>query len=121
MDQKELTERITKHLYDYLNISPSGQIRQSILGVVPVVRSLIHKIKDEIEKEYEEKYEDKSEAIAVWWKIEDVLQVAYEEDVELSNGEAYLILEQLKKKHDCNYGITWDTIRLYVNDSTLWS
>jgi hypothetical protein len=33
----------------------------------------------------------------------------------MSDEDARDILEELDNRHDCNYGVTWDTIHHYVD------
>ena len=65
-----------------------------------------------------------SNQIYIVWHIEDVHEVAKEcvakdlDEVEspLSDDEAREILATIKRQHDAEYGITWDTLRCHVSD-----
>lgn len=62
---------------------------------------------------------DKNTQIAIVWSIEDVQG----QDETLTDEEAMNVLDMLENKHDCNYGISWDTIddtiaNLYPNGGT---
>lgn len=53
--------------------------------------------------------------ISISWGVEDVEQRATENGYLLGEGEALAVLQMLKDKHDCNFGITWDTIDDYLS------
>jgi hypothetical protein len=46
--------------------------------------------------------------IAAIWSVEDVQQ----ERPNLTEDQAWEVLQRVEHYHDCNYGITWDTLRL---------
>lgn len=48
--------------------------------------------------------------IAIVWGTEDILTKAKEKEIKLTEKEARLILKNLQRNHDCEYGITWETI-----------
>ena len=52
--------------------------------------------------------------ISLHWHISDV-QDAAGSHPEMSDEDARDILEELDNRHDCNYGVTWDTIHHYVD------
>ena len=59
--------------------------------------------------------------IGIFWGIEDVKQVAKDDyNTELSDEDAWDVLNKIEHHHDCNYGVTWDNIHLelegYVGD-----
>lgn len=64
-------------------------------------------IRDELEKEG---------YIMHFWHINDIEQVAEEENIELTEDEIENIRQDLGENTDCNYGITWDSIRSRVLD-----
>jgi hypothetical protein len=45
--------------------------------------------------------------VAILWSVDDVKEIR--ED--LTDGEAFLVLEQCAHEHDASLGITWDTLR----------
>jgi len=49
---------------------------------------------------------DVNSQIAIIWSIEDVLEV----NNNLTDEQAFAVLTTLDRYHDCNYGISWDTI-----------
>lgn len=53
--------------------------------------------------------------ISISWGVEDVEQRATENGYFLGEGDALTVLQMLKEKHDCNLGITWDTIDDYLS------
>jgi len=52
-------------------------------------------------------WEDK---IAVVWGAEDVVDYAKQQKKRISKAKANEILQDMLRHHDCEYGITWDTI-----------
>jgi len=52
-------------------------------------------------------WEDK---IAVVWGAEDVIDYAKQQKKRMSKAKAIDILQEMLRHHDCEYGITWDTI-----------
>ena len=50
--------------------------------------------------------------IAVIWSIEDVQQ----ERPDLTDDQAWEVLQRVEHYHDCNYGITWDHLRMTADD-----
>ena len=53
--------------------------------------------------------------ISIIWATEDVLMRADELGVKLSEQEADEILDDLLRHHDCQIGICWDTIGIYIH------
>lgn len=49
-------------------------------------------------------------SIAILWSTDDIIERAKENYHTLTKEDAFIILSNLKKNHDCNYGITWETI-----------
>jgi ribosomal protein L10 len=58
----------------------------------------------EVLKKY---WEDK---IAIVWGAEDVIDAAKQQKKRMSKAKAIDILQEMLRHHDCEYGITWDTI-----------
>lgn len=52
-------------------------------------------------------WEDK---IAIVWGSEDVIGYAKDQGKDISEEDARDILQTMFQKHDCEYGITWETI-----------
>jgi hypothetical protein len=50
--------------------------------------------------------------IAVIWSVDDVQQ----ERPDLNPDQAWKVLQRVKKYHDCNYGITWEHLRMAADD-----
>jgi hypothetical protein len=50
--------------------------------------------------------------IAAIWSIEDVQQIR----PDLSDDQAWEVLQQCDRKHDCNLGLTWDAIEYAADD-----
>lgn len=55
---------------------------------------------------------DKNTQIAIIWSIEDVQG----QNETLTDEEAMNVLDVLKDRHDCNYGISWDTIDITIDN-----
>jgi hypothetical protein len=53
----------------------------------------------------------KRQQIAAVWSVEDV----QENRPDLSDDAAWQVLQSVEDDHDCNYGITWDTLRITAN------
>lgn len=49
--------------------------------------------------------------IDVTWSTFDVLFKAEEMEIDLTQDQAVEILQNIKKSHDCENGITWETIK----------
>ncbi len=54
--------------------------------------------------------------IKLSWCIEDVMERAKQRSIKLSRKEAALVLETCLHRHDCNLGITWDTLDVWTDD-----
>ncbi len=54
--------------------------------------------------------------LRVLWHKDDILRVAEENDVTLTDDEVYDIITDLEQNHDANYGLSWDTINDVMND-----
>lgn len=54
--------------------------------------------------------------LRVLWHKDDILKVAQENDVTLTDDEIHFIMEDIEENHDANYGLTWDTINDVMND-----
>ena len=55
---------------------------------------------------------DPNRHIAIIWSIEDVQ--AIRED--LSDEQAMKVLHEVKRKHDCDEGVHWDTLRYWADE-----
>ena len=53
----------------------------------------------------------KRRQIAIIWSTEDV----HQERPDLTDDQAWEVLQQVESCHDCNYGITWDTLTCVAN------
>jgi hypothetical protein len=54
--------------------------------------------------------------IVIKWSTEDVLAMAESMDVELTETQADIILDNLLKYHDANVGINWDVINFHIEN-----
>ena len=51
------------------------------------------------------------DSISLVWHIDDVLHQAKEDGHTLTKKEAREVLSSVESNHDCNFGVSWDTIR----------
>jgi hypothetical protein len=54
-------------------------------------------------------------AVAIWCE-DDVLELAQEEGIKCSRKRAREIIDEIDHKQDCELGISWTTIRVYLNE-----
>jgi hypothetical protein len=54
-------------------------------------------------------------AVAIWCE-DDVLELAKEEGIKCSRKRAREIIDEIDHKQDAETGISWNTIRLYLDD-----
>jgi hypothetical protein len=52
--------------------------------------------------------------IKIVWTLSDVLDIAAEMDFEITDEQGCEILLNIEHNHDCNYGVTWDTLKYWV-------
>lgn len=57
-----------------------------------------------------------TDEIAIIWHLDDVKGRAKENDIDLDDDLARQVLKLMESRHNCNYGITWDTIDSYINE-----
>jgi|TARA_R110002124_G_scaffold158167_1_gene325281 hypothetical protein len=50
--------------------------------------------------------------ITISWSVEDVLSL----DDSLTTDQCIEVLDMAEKHHDANYGISWDTLSIYIED-----
>ena len=60
-------------------------------------------------------FENQHVAVAIWCE-DDVLELAMEEGIKCSRKHAREIIDEIDHKHDATMGISWDTIRIYLNE-----
>lgn len=53
--------------------------------------------------------------IRVLWHKDDILKVAEENDVTLTDDEVHMIIEDIEESHDSNYGLDWDFIAMKID------
>ena len=54
-------------------------------------------------------------AVAIWCE-DDVLELAKEEGIKCSRKRAREIIDEIDGKQDCELGISWTTIRVYLKE-----
>jgi chromosomal replication initiation ATPase DnaA len=79
-------------------------------------RIAVTAIEDDIEQFIDILLEDaKDNTISIVWSIEDVTEQARKDGKEITEDQAREILQMMKDNHDCNFGITWETISAYID------
>jgi hypothetical protein len=122
----------TNQKWDWYDLEKIGQVRDAIQDIIVDWLGLC------TEQEFypylaEEKIEKSNlpDVISIEWSTDDVKQIvderregsASEKEIKklnsLTDNDLRKILDIVKDRHDCNYGITWDTLRsaisYYVN------
>lgn len=69
----------------------------------------------EVIKHIERLGADKVYAVSIWM-VDDVLSVAAERGIGITEAEAEEILERVHQRHDAEYGINWDVLRGFLPD-----
>jgi len=59
---------------------------------------------------------DTTKTIYIAWGVEDILDRAEERNLEITDDIAQNILYRMDHRHDCEYGITWTTIDVYLDE-----
>lgn len=54
--------------------------------------------------------------LIITWCIEDVIERAKERDIKVTKKQAREILTIIDRRHDCNIGISWDTLDCWTDD-----
>lgn len=54
--------------------------------------------------------------IAIVWSAQDIMNRAEDNDIDITEEQAKDILNSILEKHDCEQGITWDTIDLAIQE-----
>ncbi|MDB4590933.1 hypothetical protein OAH77_04450 [Flavobacteriaceae bacterium] len=63
------------------------------------------------------KADETLQRISITWSTWDVIEYAKEhKNVEITEWLAYRILTAIERSHDCNYGITWDSLDFGIDD-----
>jgi hypothetical protein len=52
----------------------------------------------------------------IYWGVEDVKGRAKELNILLSEEQVAKVLKDMERTHDCNYGVTWETIDFHVGE-----
>ena len=61
--------------------------------------------------------DDSQHYAAPIWCTEDVIAKAKEMHKRITKNMANDIIDQIDRKHDCEMGITWDTLECYIDDA----
>ena len=54
--------------------------------------------------------------IYICWSIKDIIERGKENNIKVSDQNAQKILKNINDKHDCNYGISWNTIDCHIDE-----
>lgn len=65
--------------------------------------------------EHLQHYPDDTPVCFILWLPQDVIDRAKEQNITLDADQAGEVLESLHDNHDCNYGITWETIDVQLD------
>lgn len=76
------------------------------------------KLKEYTDYELTQELEKRDLAVVVWSWI-DVHDRAEEVEVEITEKQAKAIIRNIHRMHDCNYGITWDTIDYHIDETLI--
>lgn len=55
--------------------------------------------------------------LRVLWHREDIVHMAEEMEVTLDDDEIDSVMDDIENKHDANYGVNWDYIKIMINDA----
>lgn len=88
------TEKALREIDKALSVALNFLNKQYSIGMISG-KSQPYKFKDE-----------KKDSIEIVWHIDDIKQ----QNESLTDDQARKILKNLEEKHDCNFGITWETI-----------
>lgn len=50
--------------------------------------------------------------ITIVWSVEDVQEVR----PDLTDKQCIAVLKMVKRKHDAEYGVTWETLKMYAEE-----
>lgn len=54
-------------------------------------------------------------AINLTWGIDDVLQVAKDNNIKLTRKQASDVLDETLRRHDATLGVSWETIEYHID------
>lgn len=111
MSNRQSFKSLTKDfiMYDWLIAEMSKAL---------IDAGLISEDKDEeIQKVIQKVWEHR---IAIVWNSQDIIEYAEQMDMKIDEEAADEILEDILHHHDCNYGVTWDTISYHIKDKYVY-
>lgn len=56
--------------------------------------------------------------IALVWGIGDIIERAKQNKKRIGVKKARKILQDIARNHDCNYGVSWDTLDCYIDNTS---
>lgn len=95
---KRMVIQSLRNLISNSNVDPDSDLyKQAVMAVDVIEESQLVDLKTEI---------------AIVWCIDDVLDVR----PDLTEDQAGEVLSRVEDIHDCNLGVTWDTLRIVADD-----
>ena len=59
--------------------------------------------------------EEKHKLCVIIWNPEDVIERAKENNIIISQEDAEIVMEDVRYHHDCNYGVSWETLDVFID------
>ena len=72
--------------------------------------------KEKTIKAIENFFED---TIHIEWCVEDIIDRAKDNDINISEEQARKVLEDVRRYHDCETGVNWDVIDYHIENLTI--
>lgn len=69
--------------------------------------------REDVERAISEEFKDEDMIV---WSVGDIQQDAEDAGGSISEDDARNLLHQMIRKHDASIGVSWDTIRVWVDD-----
>lgn len=57
----------------------------------------------------------KNDSIHIVWGVEDVIDRAKERGIDITHEQAVRVLDLMERYHDCNYGISWESMDVHID------
>lgn len=62
------------------------------------------------------KLKEENNVIHITWCVDDVIDRAKEQGITIGIKKAREVLAEVKRTHDCNYGVTWETLDYHTEE-----
>ena len=56
------------------------------------------------------------DSISITWHVFDVIERAKERGLKVNKAQARNILQNVERHHDCNIGVTWETLDYHTDN-----